>query len=90
MASKVILVTGASRGIGLAIVRILLDRGHKVFAAARSETELATLKARYDGHLEYLAQDLTGQEAVRENPASYPVLRIHGLTDMNSGCESMC
>jgi NAD(P)-dependent dehydrogenase (short-subunit alcohol dehydrogenase family) len=38
---KVIAVTGASRGTGLAVARYLLARGAKVSMAATSETNLA-------------------------------------------------
>jgi NAD(P)-dependent dehydrogenase (short-subunit alcohol dehydrogenase family) len=39
------LVTGASRGIGAAVVRALVERGHTVAAAARDEAGLAALEA---------------------------------------------
>jgi NAD(P)-dependent dehydrogenase (short-subunit alcohol dehydrogenase family) len=46
---KVAVVTGASRGIGLATVKALADSGAKVIAAARQETEeLRELAATYE------------------------------------------
>ena len=59
MASKVILVTGASRGIGHAVAKHLLDRSHKVVLVSRSRAELEALKSQYPSQVEYLAEDLT-------------------------------
>ncbi|OLN96406.1 putative oxidoreductase C30D10.05c [Colletotrichum chlorophyti] len=56
--SKVIIVTGASRGIGLAIAQQLLKDSHKVVLAARSKDQLEALKASYPGQVEYVAGDL--------------------------------
>jgi NADP-dependent 3-hydroxy acid dehydrogenase YdfG len=55
---KVILLTGASRGIGLAIAQYLLKSSHKLLLVARSEEPLQSLKAEYPGQVEYLAADL--------------------------------
>ena len=59
MASKVIVVTGASRGIGYAVAKHLLDRSHKVVLVSRTQTALETLKSQYPSQVEYLAGDLT-------------------------------
>ncbi|KAI1307444.1 short-chain dehydrogenase [Xylaria venustula] len=45
--SKVFIVTGASRGLGLAIAQALLRESHKVFLVARSEGELQKLKTQH-------------------------------------------
>ncbi|KAI3330635.1 short-chain dehydrogenase [Ustulina deusta] len=45
--SKVFIVTGASRGLGLAIAQALLRESHKVFLVARSEDELRKLKTQH-------------------------------------------
>ncbi|KAK2770990.1 putative short-chain dehydrogenase [Colletotrichum kahawae] len=58
MASKVIIVTGASRGIGLAIAQYLLKDSHKVVLAARSKDQLEALKSAHPGQVEYVAGDL--------------------------------
>ena len=44
---RVALVTGAGRGIGRAVTELLLSRGARVMAAARSEAELAELGTDY-------------------------------------------
>ena len=44
--SRTVLVTGASSGIGLATAHLLLDRGWRVFAAARRQEAMAPLQSR--------------------------------------------
>jgi NADP-dependent 3-hydroxy acid dehydrogenase YdfG len=58
MISKVIIVTGASKGIGAAIVARLLGQSHKVVAVARSEAPLKLLKESHPDQVEYLAGDV--------------------------------
>lgn len=60
--SKVIIVTGASRGIGLAIAQSLLSSSHRVVLTARSADKLAEVKAAHPGRVEYVAGDLTDAE----------------------------
>lgn len=60
--SKVIIVTGASRGIGLAIAQSLLSSSHRVVLTARSADKLAEVKAAHPGRVEYVAGDLTDTE----------------------------
>jgi NADP-dependent 3-hydroxy acid dehydrogenase YdfG len=59
MESKVIIVTGASRGIGLAVAQSLLDASHKVVLVSRSADQLEELKKRYPSQVAYLAADMT-------------------------------
>lgn len=58
MSQKAFIVTGASRGLGLAIAEILLRASHKVFLVARSETELQKIKSQHGDSVEYIAADL--------------------------------
>ena len=66
-AGKVVLVTGASSGIGLAIARAFSKRGAKLVLAARRvhllETEVKEMNAR-GGEALALAVDITDPEAV--------------------------
>jgi NADP-dependent 3-hydroxy acid dehydrogenase YdfG len=59
LASKVILLTGASRGIGLAVARRLLQESHKLCLVARSSGPLEKLKNEFPGQVEYIAADLS-------------------------------
>jgi short-subunit dehydrogenase len=56
--SKAFIVTGASRGLGVAIAQLLLRAGHKVFLVARSEAGLQQIKAEHPSSVEYMAADL--------------------------------
>lgn len=56
-----ILIAGASRGIGLGLVNLYLERGARVFAAARNPASaegLTALAARYPDMLTVIACDL--------------------------------
>lgn len=63
MASKVFIVTGASKGLGAAIVQHLLAQSHKVVVTARSETLLQKLKEAHPTQVEYVAGDITSEDA---------------------------
>jgi NADP-dependent 3-hydroxy acid dehydrogenase YdfG len=56
---KVVIITGASRGIGLAIANFLLKASHKVVVVARTPEPLEELKRQYPGQVEILAADLS-------------------------------
>lgn len=62
--SKIILVTGASSGIGEAVATRLAAEGHHVIAAARREDRLAALADRVDGSLEVRRLDVTDRADV--------------------------
>jgi len=63
MASKVFIVTGASRGIGLAVAKHLLKTpGNRVMAISRSLDDLQLLKDQFPTQVEILAVDMTQPE----------------------------
>ncbi|KAG5918135.1 hypothetical protein E4U42_006986 [Claviceps africana] len=59
MPPKVIIVTGASRGLGAAVARHLLARSHKLVLTARSPEPLERLESAHPGQVRYLAGDMT-------------------------------
>ena len=69
---RIALVTGASRGIGLAIADRLLAEGLKVIFAARSEAALAALSAERGAKALPLALDVADDRAVAALPESLP------------------
>ncbi|KAJ3580327.1 hypothetical protein NPX13_g244 [Xylaria arbuscula] len=67
--SKVFIVTGASRGLGLAIAQCLLRDSHKVFLVARAEDELRKLKDRHGADsVDYMSADLADLKASQVAP----------------------
>jgi NADP-dependent 3-hydroxy acid dehydrogenase YdfG len=58
-ASKVIILTGASRGIGLAIAHYLLKQSHKLVVVARSAGPLEALEKEYPGQVKALPANLS-------------------------------
>lgn len=79
--SKVIIVTGASRGIGLAICHYLLKQSHKIVAVARSEQPLRALEQEYSGQVAVVTGDFSdlslGPKVV--DAANKTFQRIDGL-----------
>jgi NAD(P)-dependent dehydrogenase (short-subunit alcohol dehydrogenase family) len=64
--AETVLITGANRGIGLAVTRIFLANGDRVFTACRQpqkSTELTTLKEKYPQTLEIVALDVNLDES---------------------------
>lgn len=67
LVGKVAIVTGASQGIGLAIVEALLDEGVKVLMVARDKTRLEVLKSAFSKSgkdVDYIAGDVADPELV--------------------------
>jgi len=78
---KTILLTGASRGIGLAIAHYLLKHSHNLVVVARSEAPLRQLEAQYGSQVAVLTGDLSdfslGQKAVETAKSHFN--RLDGL-----------
>ncbi|MFC6768668.1 SDR family oxidoreductase [Natrinema soli] len=66
---QVIVITGASSGIGLTTARLAADRGARVVLAARSEDALREAVAEIEadgGDAEYVVADVSDRDDVRE------------------------
>ncbi len=62
---KNIIITGASKGIGYATALNLAKKGHRVFAIARSSSQLEELqKEKYSGEIIPVTVDLTSQSDI--------------------------
>jgi NAD(P)-dependent dehydrogenase (short-subunit alcohol dehydrogenase family) len=61
------LITGAARGLGLAMTRQLLERGERVSALVRKRSDkLGALEARYDERLAVHLADVSDEDSVRQ------------------------
>lgn len=62
---KTILVTGVSKGLGLVLLKSLLQDGHCVYGISRSENhDLNNLKSKYQEKFIHLKYDLSLEESV--------------------------
>ena len=75
--SKIVLVTGASSGIGMDTALRLLDKGYTVYGAAR-RTNLLTKLEEHGGHAVYL--DLCNDQSMQE--CVNTVLKAEGRIDV--------
>ncbi|MDB6085010.1 MAG: short-chain dehydrogenase/reductase, partial [Gammaproteobacteria bacterium] len=64
MASKVLFITGASKGFGRVWVEAALARGDRVAATARDVTSLAPLVKRYGERVAAITLDVTDKAAI--------------------------
>ncbi|MEQ4599194.1 MAG: SDR family NAD(P)-dependent oxidoreductase, partial [Methylobacteriaceae bacterium] len=62
---QVIVITGASSGIGLATARMAARRGARVVLAARSEDVLADIAAEFGTRATYVVADVGRREDVQ-------------------------
>lgn len=76
---KLIVLTGVSRGLGLAMTEALIAGGHTVIGCARSESEINKLRDRFRAPHHFSVLDITVAKAV-EAWASQ-VLKTHGSPD---------
>lgn len=63
---QVALVTGAGRGIGRACAEGLADAGAKVIAVARSQNDLAKLRAHESGRIDTWSADVTSDDFIAQ------------------------
>lgn len=60
---KRIIVTGASRGIGLELIKVLSEYGHEVLALSRNTAEIEKLKASW-ANLQVLQTEITQKDGL--------------------------
>ncbi len=65
MTDKVVVITGASAGIGAAAAELLASRGMKVVLVARRKEALDAVAAKCDGNALVVVADVTDRAAVR-------------------------
>ena len=61
---KIVVITGASTGIGWASAKLLLDRGFRVFGSVRKQADADRLKAEFGANFVPLLFDVTDEAAV--------------------------
>jgi NAD(P)-dependent dehydrogenase (short-subunit alcohol dehydrogenase family) len=80
MEKKIVLITGATGGLGRAMTAELARRGHTVVGCGRDRAQLDRLAAAHAPPHRFDAVDVTGDDAVRDWAGS--VLRSHGAPDL--------
>ncbi|MEM8791210.1 MAG: SDR family NAD(P)-dependent oxidoreductase [Pseudomonadota bacterium] len=78
-------VTGASGGIGRALVLALAAKGWKVYATARRKEQLDALAAEAKGEVVVLPADVTDLDAMREAVATITEAQPLALAVLNAG-----
>lgn len=86
LGGKVAIITGGSRGIGLAIGRALAAEGAKVALVARSKTALDAAVAQVGGQTKGLVCDTTDDVAVKRMVAD--VVAAFGRVDILVNCAA--
>ncbi|RPI14481.1 MAG: SDR family oxidoreductase [Ignavibacteriae bacterium] len=73
---KIVIITGASSGFGMAISRLFAENGAKLIISARREDKLKTLakelKEKYNTEILTIKLDVRDNEAVKKAVASLP------------------
>src|SRR5205823_949869 len=77
---KVIVLTGATRGLGLAMVEKFVELGHTVLGCGRSREGAETLRRRFRPPHEFAAVDVSLESQVE--PWAARLLSSHGAPDL--------
>ncbi len=65
MAGRVIVLTGATRGLGRALVSRFVEGGHAVLGCGRSEAHVVELRRQFPTHHDFAAVDVADDGAVK-------------------------
>ena len=79
-ASKKVLITGVSRGLGRAMTEEFIRLGHTVIGCGRSEKHIAELKKQFSVPNDFSAVDVTSDEQVAA--WAKRILSFHGAPDL--------
>jgi NAD(P)-dependent dehydrogenase (short-subunit alcohol dehydrogenase family) len=77
---RTVVLTGATRGLGRALVAELHGRGHVVLGCGRDAVRVAELAGRYPAPCDFAAVDVTDHEAVRA--WAERLMAAHGPPDL--------
>ncbi len=77
---KVIVVTGATRGLGLAMVEKFIELGHTVLGCGRSREAVETLRHKYQGAHDFALVDVARESQVE--PWAARLLSSRGAPDL--------
>lgn len=77
---KLVLITGATRGLGLALAEEFVARGHTVLGCGRSAKSVASLRKRFDKPHDFYPVDVSSDEEVKSWASV--VLTSHGAPDL--------
>jgi NAD(P)-dependent dehydrogenase (short-subunit alcohol dehydrogenase family) len=80
MNAKVVVITGATRGLGRAMAEEFIRLGHRVLGCGRSAKAIRELDARYGPDHRFSVVDVTENEAVRDWAAQ--CLQLAGPPDL--------
>jgi len=85
LAGQNVAITGAARGIGLAIARSFLEAGADVLAIDRTLESLVELRGEAPGRIEAVAVDVADYAALRDAVAGRPVDHLVCAAAVGSG-----
>lgn len=80
---KTYLVTGASRGIGMAAAQQLIKRGHFVYGTYHTSKETVEALKRNSENLEMLAVNLADYQSIDQLVRQFSEIKLDGI--VNSG-----
>jgi NAD(P)-dependent dehydrogenase (short-subunit alcohol dehydrogenase family) len=78
--SKLIVITGVTRGLGLAMAEKFIELGHTVLGCGRNQKDIESLRKRFGASHDFEALDVSSDPAVKKWAAR--VLKSHGAPDL--------